>query len=61
MSDFFSFPEKESLCQKNAETVKAEFYFIEKLRRDLRRYEIYGIRETVTLQRFEKEGVVLCT
>ena len=26
MSDFFSFPEKESLCQENAGTVKAEFY-----------------------------------
>lgn len=30
MSDFFSFPEKESLCQKNAETVKVEFCGMEK-------------------------------
>ena len=30
MSDSFSFPEKESLCQKNAETVKVEFYGMEK-------------------------------
>ena len=30
MSDSFSFPERESLCQKNAETVKVEFYGMEK-------------------------------
>ena len=30
MSDSFSFPEREPLCQRNAETIKAELYGIEK-------------------------------